>query len=116
MFDSNSCSLHCGRLQGVAQGTFAANKEYLLELFSSVQYFEETQELRICGARNLADDPEQLITTFNRICEMLEKEGKGSLLLKCEDTAEVCFMRYKRWKLQGVQMPDDPFEGVYYLD
>ncbi len=116
MFQSETCSLHCGYLQGVSKDRFEAEKSFLQSLFSSVQYYETSGKLHVCGARNLADDPEQFITLFNRLSSLLNNDGKGSLLVKCEDSTEVCYMRRKRWKLAHVVLPPDPFEGVYYAD
>lgn len=112
---NNKCSLNCGTFRGVDKDAYAAEKKNLASIFSLVEYDGDSDLLQLCGARNVAHDPDQLTSIFNTLSTLLTDKGKGQVMLTC-DTTEVCFFRRKMWKLMAVHVPEDPFEGLHCIE
>ena len=109
---NNKCSLNCGTFKGVDPEALDSKKNQLEEIFSLVAHDSQSKTLQLCGARNVAHDPDRLVEIFDMLSTLLTATGKGQILLTC-DTTEICYFRHRMWKLMAVHVPDDPFEGLH---
>lgn len=112
----DTCSMHCGHFTGVPKDAFEKEKASLGKIFESVRYEDDTQSLHLCGARELSDSPKDLSEILDTLASLLSEDGKGQIMMRCEGLTEVCYFRRKMWKLAGIDLPPDPFEGIRYVD
>ncbi|MEF8889381.1 MAG: hypothetical protein V5A14_04995 [Desulfohalobiaceae bacterium] len=108
------CSLTCGSFTGVDPSSYREKENALQEIFHFLHLDPENKSLSICGGRDVPHDPERLKYIFNLLASILEEEGRGSILLTCDQT-EICYFRRNRWKLVQIYIPEDPFEDIHYV-
>jgi len=108
---TSACSLHCGHFLGVEPEAFKSSEASLKEIFRYIHHDGRTGMLEVAGGVNVPHDPARLTEIFDMLATMLSEGGKGRIMLQCEAT-EVCYFRRKAWKLEYVELPPDPFEGV----
>lgn len=68
------------------------------------------------GPGENSDSPSDLTSISGELPRVLGKNGKGRLMINCGGLFEVCFFRPGMWKLMGLGMPEDPFEGPHVDD
>ncbi|MEW5773356.1 MAG: hypothetical protein AB1916_07500 [Thermodesulfobacteriota bacterium] len=105
------CSLHCGRLAGVDPAAVAAALPGLQTAFTHVDYSPERRTLDLTGAHGLPDDPEALTRLLDSLSRLLGEDGRGSIILRCENT-EICYFRRNMWALLAMHIPPDPFDRI----
>ncbi len=108
---TSTCSLHCGHFQSVGTEAFKKHEQSLKNIFRYINYDGQSGNLEVAGGVNVPHDPARLTEIFDMLATMLSEDGKGRIMLQCEAT-EVCYFRCKAWKLEYVDLPSDPFEGV----
>jgi len=109
------CSMHCGHLSGVSKQAFDKARAALEKLFEAVRYEAEYEMLHVCGAREIEDSPGKLSEILDMLAGLLSEKGKGHIMMRCEGITEVCYFRRNMWKLAGIELPPDPFEGIHYV-
>lgn len=109
------CSMHCGHFNGVSKEAFEQAKSALDGLFEAVRYEAEFETLHVCGARGIEDSPGKLSEIFDMLAGLLSETGKGHIMMRCEGITEICYFRRNMWKLAGIELPPDPFEGIHYV-
>ena len=105
------CSLHCGHFAGVDPAAVAKALPGLKHLFTHVDYVEPERTLELTGARGLDDDPEALTQLLDSLSLLLADDGRGSIILRCENT-EICYFRKGMWTLLSMAIPPDPFDRI----
>ena len=108
---SSLCSLHCGHFSGVDRAAVAKALPRLKKAFNHVDYSEPDRTLELTGAHGLDDDPEALTRLLDSLSKLLGKEGRGSIILRCEAT-EICYFRKGMWSLLAMPVPPDPFDRI----
>jgi hypothetical protein len=110
---SSLCSLHCGHFSGVDTAAVAKALPKLKKTFTHVDYAESERALDLTGAHNLEDDPEALTKLLDYLSKLLGKNGRGSIILRCEQT-EICYFRKGMWSLLAMPVPPDPFDRIHH--
>lgn len=107
------CSLHCGHFAGVDSAAVKAVLPALKKTFSFVDYDADGRSLELTGARGLDDDPDALTALLDTLSGLLAEGGRGSIILRCEQT-EICYFRKGAWTLLAMSIPPDPFDRIRY--
>lgn len=108
------CSLHCGHFEGVDASAVAARLDELRQTFSHADFSAEARTLDLTGARGLADDPGALTSLLDSLSRLLAQDGRGSIILRCEET-EICYFRKGMWTLLAMHIPPDPFDRISHV-
>jgi hypothetical protein len=101
---------------GVDESAYENEKSELGNMFESVRYDKEMQALDVCGARELSDRPKELSNILDKLASLLSDGGKGHIMMRCEGLTEICYFRRNMWKLVGIDLPPDPFEGIHHVE
>lgn len=90
---------------------FKSSEASLKEVFRCIHHDGRTSTLEVAGGVNVPHDPARLTEIFGMLATMPSEGGRGRMMLQCE-ASEVCRFRRKAWKLEYVELPAGPLEGV----